>query len=140
MPQTVTRKCIRARNRDQEASQCLPLSPLKVRYRSQKRLTRNARFASRTVTAKKIWHLCSGCYRFFFSSPDTLFVRLSVSTEPRGLGPGLDRSFRHMSHACSEPRATCSRGHRRLRRTLRIAIQMLLALYVAKYFAVQYNY
>jgi hypothetical protein len=53
----------------------------------------------RTVTAKKIRHLCFGCYRFFLSFSDTLFVRLAVSTEPRGLGAGLDRSFRHMSHA-----------------------------------------
>jgi hypothetical protein len=91
-----------------EASQSLcqpPQSPMPL----AKATDAQRSICSRTVPAKKMSHLCFGCYRFFLFRH--VLVPLVVSTEPRGLGAGLDCSFRHMSHACSEPRARCSRQH-----------------------------
>lgn len=112
MPQKVDKpqhKRIRTRHRDQEASQSQslcqpPQSPMPL----AKATDAQRPICSRTVPAKKMSHLCFGCCRFFLFRH--VVVPLVVSTEPRGLGAGLDCSFRHMSHACSEPRARCSRG------------------------------
>jgi hypothetical protein len=91
-------------------SLCQPPQTVKVRCRSQKQQTRNARFAPVPYRPRRCRIcLCFGCYRFFLFPH--VVVPLVVSTEPRGLGAGLDCSFRHMSHACSEPRARCSRQH-----------------------------
>ena len=110
VPQKVDKpqhKRIRTRNRDQEASQSL-CQPSQSPMPRAKATGAQRSICSRTVPAKKFWHLCSGCYRFFLFRH--VVVPLGVSTEPRGLGAGLDRSFRHMSHACSEPRARSSRS------------------------------
>jgi hypothetical protein len=105
------------------------LSPLKVRYRSQS----NGRatlvwlpYRTGQDLTSMLWLLPLFVFRH-------VVVRLDVSTESRGSGCSFDRSFRHMSHACSEPRARSSCGHRRLRRTIRSAIQQSL---VGKYFTI----
>jgi hypothetical protein len=119
---------------DQEASESLSqsLSPFKVRYRSQKNDAQRS-FCSRTVPYRPRLAICALVVTVIFLFRHVV-ERLSVSTEPRGLGAGFDRSFRHMSHACSEPRARSSRGHRRSRRTIRIAVQR--SLVVGEYFTV----
>jgi hypothetical protein len=118
-----------------------PSQPLKVRYRSQKRLTRNARFASRTVTAKKIWHLCSGCYRFFLFLSRHVVCAVECLDRAQGLGtrfrPLLQTHVACMQRATSdmfawaqtlaEDAADCDTD-----------VVGTVCMYVGKYLAVQY--
>jgi hypothetical protein len=100
-------------DQDQETSQS-PSQPPSSPIPLTKQRTRNAPFVPvpyRPRSEYVLWLLPFFLFRH-------VFTRLDVSTESRGSGSSFDRSFRHMSHACSEPRARSSRGHRRLRRTM----------------------